>query len=405
MTFDVVFIANGAGELYAYVRPVLERLSAKSPEARVTIVITPCQYATGREVEVAKGFPNVSRVITTKEYMKWIFGGRPPENIKFSKNGIVVFMGGDLLHAVLLSRKLKFQAIAYTHSRIGWKRWIKLFMVPDERCAKKLSKSISKDKLKIIGELIVDGAKTEFTKGEAAKKWNLNLENPIISFLPGSRSYIINTMIPLYLKTAKFLLKENPKIQLIIPLSPFLDRELLDASIKGMGKIISKNGNNYIKTNDFEVLLTDSYIFDATSISDLAVTIPGTNTAEIAALGKPMVMFFPVDKAHILPMEGINDLLTRIPLIAPILRRIIIRVINWRTKYFSLPNKIAGEEIIPEIREKINPEKAAKTILKYLADKEWQIRTEKRLKGLMGKKGASDKVVNEILNIIHGEAQ
>ena len=68
--FDVVFIANGAGELNAYVRPVLEKLFDKSKEARAIIVIAPCQYATGRETEVAKGFPNAILAATVFEKRK-----------------------------------------------------------------------------------------------------------------------------------------------------------------------------------------------------------------------------------------------------------------------------------------------------------------------------------------------
>ena len=401
-TFDAVFIANGAGELYAYVRPVIEKLVTSSPEARITIVITPCQYATGKEAEVAEGFPNVSRVITTKEYTRWLFTGKAPKGISFSKEGVIIFMGGDLFHAVFLSKKLKHEIIAYVHSRIAWKKRIKLFMVPDARSAKKFSKSLPPKKLKIVGDLMVDSVKTALGKEETGKLLGLNREDPIILFLPGSRSYLVRGMVPIYIKIGESLRKLNPKIQMIIAVSPFLPKEDLNASVKGLGNIINKNGRNYIKGENFEFLLVDSNIFDAINISDMAVTIPGTNTGEMAALGKPMIVLFPMDKAHILPMEGINNLIIKIPLIAPILRRIIVRLINRRTKYFSLPNIKAGEEIIPEIRSSIDADKTAKIIHEHLEDKEWQIKTGERLKAVMGGAGASDRIAEEILKLAKG---
>lgn len=202
------------------------------------------------------------------------------------------------------------------------------------------------------------------------------------------------------MKIGERLLSLNPKIQLILAVSPFLKKEELGASIKGFGNIINKNGRNYIKGPNFEFLMADSNTFDAINISNLAVTIPGTNTGELAALGKPMIVLFPVDRAHAIPMEGLNNIIIKIPLLAPILRRIIIRYVNWRTKYFSIPNIKAGKEIIPEIREKIYPEKVARTIINRLKDKDWLSKTSKRLKETMGGAGASDRITDEILEAI-----
>jgi len=56
-TFDIVVTSNSPGELYSLVRPAIKAMHRHIPNVRIILVITPCQYASGREIEVARSFP------------------------------------------------------------------------------------------------------------------------------------------------------------------------------------------------------------------------------------------------------------------------------------------------------------------------------------------------------------
>ncbi|MBM3273959.1 MAG: lipid-A-disaccharide synthase, partial [Candidatus Sericytochromatia bacterium] len=48
MQADIIIISNAPGELAAWVRPVVGDLRKRHPEARITVALVPCPYASGR---------------------------------------------------------------------------------------------------------------------------------------------------------------------------------------------------------------------------------------------------------------------------------------------------------------------------------------------------------------------
>ncbi len=111
--FEIVIIANGPGELSALVKPVAEQIKKISPSTRLTIVLTPCQYASGFEEDFIKKHIQPDQIVTANDYKKWLLKGALPKNISFGPKGKVLFMGGDLLHAMIVSKKLNFKEYAY----------------------------------------------------------------------------------------------------------------------------------------------------------------------------------------------------------------------------------------------------------------------------------------------------
>jgi lipid-A-disaccharide synthase len=72
--------------------------------------------------------------------------------------------------------------------------------------------------------------------------------------------------------------------------------------------------------------------YDIMQASDLAITIPGSNTAEMAGLGLPMVVALPLNKPESLPLEGIPGLIGRIPVFGPSLKRAAVLKAAARVK-------------------------------------------------------------------------
>jgi len=397
--FDIIIVTNSAGELSTYVKPTVEELNKSIPEARIILIFTPCQYATGKELEEARSFPGISEIIIPEEYKKWILKNKNPQGIRFNKSGIVLYLGGDLLHAMLLSRKLKYKAMAYTQKHALWQNDFELFMVPDQFTYDAiLKKGVSKEKLKVIGDLMIDSVPEKIEKEIIAKKLKLNLNQPIISFLPGSRPFQTDFMLPFFLQSAKMIKKVMPETQFLFILSPYITDEMIKKSLKDEGVIYSQGDLKYIQAKNgirAEVIRNNRY--EAIEMSEIVITIPGTNTAEIASMGKPMIVVFPLNKPDSIPLEGVADWICRIPIIGSFIKRVLITWINTKTKFFALPNIKSEKDVVPELRGNVSAKEVAARTLKLIKDKVWLAKTSEDLKKIMGKRGASKKLVGEIV--------
>ncbi|MGB9613776.1 MAG: hypothetical protein ACPL4K_06375, partial [Candidatus Margulisiibacteriota bacterium] len=237
---DIILVANSPGELSALVRPMAEALS-KIGKHRIILVLTPCQYASGKEIEYAKNIKEIETIISAAEYQRWMLLNQKPKNVKFCQKGIVLFLGGDLTHAVLIAKKLKYPACAYLNERIAWKRFYQKFFVKDDRSFRKFAKQVPIKKLRFVGDLMVDAV-------AHLNKWEPQ-EN-VITFMPGSRRWEIDYMTPLYKEVMELIKREvkNAKFQIVN--SPF-------------AKALPVEGTKKVE-------------FDQIHNSEIVITIPGT---------------------------------------------------------------------------------------------------------------------------------
>lgn len=359
MPKDVVLVANSPGELSALVKPVAEELS-KQHGTRVILVLTPCQYASGQEVEFAKITKGIAEIITAGEYRNWAIMNHQPK-VNFADKGVVLFLGGDLLHAMLIAKKLRYPAYAYIQERIAWKKFYRKFFVPDEQAYRRFSKQAAKNKLELVGNLMVDSV-------AHLKKWEP--EENVVTFMPGSRKWEIDYMTPFYKQVMDLIRVEAPHAGFQVVSSPFVKSHAIEGA----------------KTVNFEDIHN----------SEIVVTIPGTNTAKIAARGIPMVVVFPLNHPEVIPMEGLADLLGKLPVMGRPFKKWVAGMVNKKTKYFALPNQKAGREIVPEIRGEIEPLGVALKVVELLRDKEARRSMSLDLTQAMGKPGAAKKIVEEI---------
>src|SRR3989339_985742 len=206
---DVVLVANSPGELSAQVAPVVNEL--KGHPVRIILVITPCQYSSGREEEFARSISAIEHTIPVKGYYSWLFRNLKP-SIDFAQKGVVIFLGGDLFHAKTVAKKLKYPAYAYVQDRIAWDKSYRKFFVPDQHAKEKFSKKIDKSKIMVVGNLMVDSV-------SQLKKWDP--QDKVITFMPGSRKWEIDYMTPLYCDIIQLLRNKLPDLKFQLVSSPF----------------------------------------------------------------------------------------------------------------------------------------------------------------------------------------
>jgi len=364
--YDIIIVANSPGELSALVKPVAETLYRKISDARIILVLTPCQYTSGKEMEYIKSIRGISEVIPAKGYTNWILRNRKPK-INFAEKGIVLYLGGDLAHAILVAKKVKYPAVAYVQDRLGWSGSYKRFFVPDVRTKARLSRNQKiKRKIKIVGDLMVDSV-------GHIRKWTP--KKNVITFLPGSRHWQINHTTPIYKKIIEHIRIEMPKAVFQMVSSPFVQAKPIDG----------------VKVIDL----------DEVHNSELVITIPGTNTARLAAMGIPMISVFPLDNPDVIPLDGLPHYIGKIPYLGSKFKKVLVDTLNKKIKYFALPNMKANREIVPEIRGIIYPATVAMKAVALLDDFEKRKTMSEELKKAMGRPGAAIKIAEEINEALH----
>ncbi len=395
---DVVILVNGPGELSSYVKPTVDALHERYPQFGITIVFTPCPYSTGKETEIAKSLPGVTKVISANEFFMWMLRGRLPEGIKFSSTGAVVFMGGDVLYGKMIAKRLKYPAVAYSEAYAKWPKIYKKFLVPDRLIYEKFKKQgYPEDQIKIVGNLMVESVKAVKGKDQVFSELGLDKGKKLVAFLPGSREFQIQYTLSFFSEVASNIEALNKDCQFVFIISPFLKQDLLK---KHLSKAGLQNINDRIKYNGTSIKLIFSGQHDVIAASDLAITIPGTNTAEVAVLGTPMIVVFPEKSSELIPLEGIYEIIGKIPLIGYIFKKIYVKILLLKTRFFAIPNIKCGREIVPEFKGDVQPKTLAETAVLLLSDAKKLDEMSHLLRSSLGDPGAAKRITEEINEVI-----
>ncbi|MFM7192875.1 MAG: lipid-A-disaccharide synthase, partial [Microcystaceae cyanobacterium] len=95
---DIVILSNGPGEVTTWVKPVVqalrERLGHDRDRLRISVLLSPCPHAMGNEAQVVQKYPEVDRVLTSRDFFAFLLRGYTPENWDWRSPGVVLFLGG-----------------------------------------------------------------------------------------------------------------------------------------------------------------------------------------------------------------------------------------------------------------------------------------------------------------------
>jgi lipid-A-disaccharide synthase len=167
--------------------------------------------------------------------------------------------------------------------------------------------------VEFVGHPLVDIVKADLRREEFASRYGLDPSRPIVALLPGSRKGEIGRNYPAVAQACARLVSGAglpSKAQFVQVAAPGLGSELFARHTPPGLKITRIEGGTY----------------DALAAADCAIIASGTATIEAALLRTPMVVVYRV--------SPVSAFLAR-PLI--------------RTKYFAMPNLIAGEQVVPEL--------------------------------------------------------
>lgn len=388
---ELFILTNSPGEVSGWVRPVVSGLASKGFPAKVSLVVLPCQYASGMEAEYGKEIGGIDSVYTFKELWK-------NRGLVSDRKKLVLQLGGDPFFGALLSAKLRCNWMIYT-SRPRWKSRVGHYFVPDAAAENRFAvQGVKRDRVTKVGNLIFDSAPECGDADEARRIMGLSDGEQALSFLPGSRPFEYRDGFPFFSCAAMEFLTNHPNYHAFLPVAPTVDEKLLiegldEAGLNWRGGSAAEeilwNGPGrirFIRENNFEAI----------KASTLAVAFPGTNNLQITSLCVPLLTVIPLNQAENIPLDGIPGMIPMSVPGAKVLKKKLVYWYSRRLKYASLPNRMTGKEIVPEHRGVMTPSMVAGLVEELVSDPERLSGIVRGYSEIVLERGAASKIADKV---------
>lgn len=429
---DIIILSNGPGEVTTWVLPVVkalrEKLGNDSDLIRISVILSPCPNATGKEAAIALSYSEVDRVQSPEYFWSFLLWGKTAQNWDWRDKGVVVFLGGDQFFTVVIGKRLGYRTVVYAEWEARWHSFIDSFGVMKAETIARVPQKYA-DKFTVVGDLMED------VTADVAANVAGNVD---IALFPGSKGAKLTQGLPLTLAIAEYISAAKPETRFAIPVAPTLDLATLvsfanpqhNPLINEFGwasaeLIIPENTDNIISTQPGNTPVNSSlqvsdishqrrpFIKTSKGLSvelwqefpayhllsqcQICLTTVGANTAELGALAIPMIILLPTNQLDAMrSWDGLPGLLANLPGVGSIFAKLInwfvFRQVLRKGRLFAWPNIWAKSEIVPELVGKLEPENVAKLVLDYLDNPEKLAKMRSRLREVRGKPGAAQKL-------------
>ena len=184
-----------------------------------------------------------------------------------------------------------------------------------------------------VGHTMADAIAIEPDQNAARQELGVDSNASVLAVLPGSRRGEVETLLPVFLETIEAIHAKRSDIQFLIPAA----NEHRLAQIKGI-LLEADNAEERLP-----IQVTQGTSRDAMIASDVILLASGTATLEAMLCKRPMVAAY---------------------LLAPLTYKIMQRL--YKAPFFTLPNLLANEAIIPELlQEEVNAENMSNQLLNF----------------------------------------
>lgn len=413
-TAAIVLVSNGPGELSTWVRPLAERLHSQLPlrplrggaACALHLVLVPCPNATGHEHTVARSWGLFETVVPAKRF--WWLLLRPRRHGPWPRQGVVVFLGGDQFWTVLLSARLRYRHLTYAEWVARWPRWNDQLALMGSTAADRLAPRW-RSRAQVVGDLMAD-------LPEAARQQApLAPGGPWVALLPGSKRAKLQVGVPFLLATADRLARHMPGCRFLLPVAPTTSIREIWAYGSGSNPLAAEyltadpqleeadSGAPLLRTAEGTAIHLEIRhpVHGLLSQCALALTTVGANTAELGALGVPMIVIVPTQHLHVMQAwDGGVGLVARLPG----MRRLLgVALTAWRMRqrgFLAWPNISAGRLVVPERVGAITPDQISAEAADWLAQPERLAGVREDLRSLRGQPGALDSLARMVRDLL-----
>lgn len=397
---EVVLVSNGPGELYTWLRPVLRELRSRAPELPTSIALVPCQFASGREAEIAAAF-GADLVTTPGQYLRSVPAGRAPAGLGAGR-GVVLQMGGNVALGARLAEVLRHPLHRYGFTAASHRRVERLYLPDDATAERARRRGTPRERIEVVGNLVADAVAASEPAPAAGR--------PHLLILPGSRDGFARHLIPLMLAVVDRLGEQLPDARFVWPVSRLLSPGAIADGIAGrhagtLGGVAGRREGERVRTPSGAVLeiVPEEARYAHMRSADAALTIPGTNTLELGVAAVPSLVVLPLNRPELIPLEGFGHWLGLIPLVGRYLKRAAVRAwVQGLDQPVSLPNRISGERLFLEVAGRVDAEDLAERLAAHLRDPQELARVRARLRDTMPPPGAAARVAERLLARLEG---
>ncbi|HEY8498481.1 MAG TPA: hypothetical protein VIK90_04460 [Limnochordales bacterium] len=390
---DLIMTANGPGEIAGWLYPVVTEVRRRLrlrpvPGLRLIAWAPPCNFASGRELEALAGLGPWDGLFGPREMWAFMLRGRLPAGYRPARRGLVLFLGGDLFYAALTARRLGFAAMAYTEGRARWLWAYERFFVPNRQAASRaVGMGAPPQRVEVVGDLVVDAVAARSSRPAPPVPDGV----PTVGLFAGSRDFEVRWVLPMFVEAAAILRRRLGRpVRVLAVVSPFASEEALRAATRAAGA----------EAGAIEWVRDAGWAGEARGAAmrrcHVAITVPGTVTAELGALGVPAVTVLPLHRPELIPLEGVMGLLGALPPVGPRLKAAFVRRAARRLGPVAIPSRRAGRRLAPELVGEVSPEAIADEALALLQDEQRRRAVGEAEREAMGPAGAAARIVDRV---------
>ena len=389
---NIYIMVNSPGEIAGWAAPVVRELRLHLKSCCITLVVPPCQYASGAETEYGSQLEGVDSCV---RFCSALFSDIADPDAAC----LVLHLGGDFAYSVLLSRRLRAPLYAYA-ARPRWGACVEHFFVPDHSAERRFALSnFLPDRYSKVGHLALDSVVLKETEEETRLRLGFAPQQKVLAFLTGSRPLEYCEGMPFFVKIASLVTESFPDHEVIFPMAPTVEEPRLREALDAKG--VRWRGSSRIREVDLGGGRWGRVLWglglESINCCRLVVAVPGTNNLQVAALYVPLLMVLPLDKAEEYPLDGIGGVL---PLWLPGVKRLkrwIIFRMNKRVPFVSLPNRMAGRMIAPELRGLLTAEDVAAKAKEMLASPQTLEEISRSFWELTHERGAAGRIASAVI--------
>ncbi|MDE2482660.1 MAG: hypothetical protein KGN02_10765 [bacterium] len=400
----IAITANGPGEVAGWFRPLARALYARDPQCELHLFCVPDDYATGYEADLARRLFPQAHVYDPKTYLRVALGANVPGLP--DRVDAVLYLGGDLMHAMRLHKRFGGKAASYKFSRRTYRNVIERAFAVDEKNVAQLREwGTPPERIVTVGNLAIDGARLEAQQPPEA-----GAPEDGILIMPGSRRFEVENLIPFFFTMALRIRRERPNLPIAFGISPFTPVADVRRAIEGggdprvwsqRGRLVDEGEHRFLTTPDASVrfpVLRNALA--AATRARMVVTLPGTKTIELAALGVPMLSITPMNAPEKITFNGPFTYLDRIPFIGVPLKRGVAVAIAKRFPYHTQPNIDSDAPVLREEHGTLTPGRVTRVALACYDDPAWLGSSRERLSALYaGHVGAADRMAESLVQL------
>ena len=188
----------------------------------------------------------------------------------------------------------------------------------------------------------------------------------LIAILPGSRVNEVRQLGPIFVKTAKLMRKSNNNIFFIAPMA------------SNAIKTIFKSIVNEYEMGEYFSISEKNKFYESIIASDLVISASGTAVLESALLERPTIAAYKVSSPSYFIMKALV-----------------------KTKYFTLPNILLEENLIPEYIQNFDENDLYKKAFQILSEEKLRqsmVLKMKKIRNILSK-NANTQAAHELVNL------